>query len=446
MSDRPDILLILTDQQAATAMSCAGQGELHTPAMDRIAARGVRLEQAHCTQPLCAPSRASLVTGRYPHEVGVPYNLHWHECPAAAEHRWLGHILREAGYTTAWVGKWHLPAAVEATDVHGFDIARETEGNEQDHRVPAACRAILDAHRGRPLFLAASFVNPHDCCQAARDQPFPNGPIGEPPPAEQCPPLPANFDPPAGEPTVLRGKVMPAHPAAYPSVNWRPDRWRQYRWQYNRLVEKVDRHVGELLDALEATGRLDRTLILFTSDHGDGMGGHRWNQKQVLYDEAARVPMLLAAPSRNRAGEADEHLVSMNLDLIPTLCDYAGVATPAELPGRSLRPLVEGEVVPAWRDAVYGETEFSGFGLGSSTGVKGRMVRTERHKYIVYSEGEDREQLFDMIEDPGEMRDLSASAEHAPVLAEHRARLARWCQWTDDEFPLATRPATRQPG
>ncbi|MEX0884973.1 MAG: sulfatase-like hydrolase/transferase [Phycisphaeraceae bacterium] len=437
---RPDILYILTDQQAASAMSCAGNPDLHTPAMDRIAARGVRFERAYCTQPLCVPSRASLVTGRYPHEVGVPYNLHPHECEAAAAHPWMGRIMAEAGYDTAWVGKWHLPAAAEAVDVHGFGITRETRGNEQDHRVPAACRALLEEPRRRPLLLAASFVNPHDCCQAARDEAMPNGAVGDPPPPEQCPALPANFEPPAGEPRVLRETVMPAHPGAYPTQAWTDGRWRQYRWQYNRLVEKVDRHVGELLDALEAAGRLDNTIIIFTSDHGDGIGGHRWNQKQVLYDEAARIPLLISVPG-GRAGEVDEHLASMNLDLIPTLCDYAGRDVPRHLPqrevaGRSLRGLVEGDRPTDWRPAVYCETEFANFGRGKTTGVKGRMVRSERYKYIVYSEGEDREQLFDMPADPGEMNDLSGAAAHAAALSEHRELLARWCRQTRDDFPL----------
>ena len=440
---KPDVLYILTDQQAADAMSCAGNTDLHTPAMDRIAAAGVRFERTYCTQPLCVPSRASLVTGRFPHEVGVPWNLHAHECERPRRHRWLGNIMAEAGYETAWVGKWHLPVEIEARDVHGFAITAETPGNQQDHRVPPVCREILTQQHDRPLLLVASFVNPHDCCQAARDQPLPNGPIGDPAPPDQCPALPANFEPPPGEPRVLRDKVVPAHPAAYPTADWSRDRWQQYRWQYNRLVEKVDRHVADLLDALDASGRLDNTLIIFTSDHGDGIASHRWNQKQVLYDEVARIPMLVAAPSRRRAGEVDHRLVSMNIDLIPTLCDYADAPVPEQLPGRSLRPLIEGQAIDAWRQAVYCETEFAGFGLDASTGVKGRMVRTERYKYIAYSEGDDREQLFDMIDDPGEMHDLSSSPEHAATLAEHRDRLARWCMDTRDDFPLVTPAPSR---
>ncbi|MFW6060891.1 MAG: sulfatase, partial [Phycisphaeraceae bacterium] len=429
----PNVLLIITDQQAASAMSCAGNTDLRTPAMDRIAARGMRFDRAYCTQPLCVPSRASLVTGRYPHEVGVPYNLHPSECRDATRVPWIGGVMAEAGYRTAWVGKWHLPVEPERADVHGFAVTREARGNKLDWLVAPHCDELLREDDERPLFLVASFVNPHDCCEAARDQDLPNGPIGEAPPPEQCPALPSNFDPPAREPSALRAKVQPAHPGVYPTVSWDEDRWRQYRWQYNRLVEKVDSHIGEVLDALERSGKLDNTVIIFTSDHGDGMGAHRWNQKQVFYDEVARVPMLVSAPG-GRRGAVEQRLVSMNVDLIPTLCDYAGRAAPEDLPGRSLRPLVEGPAPETWRDAVFCETEFSGFGVDSTTGVKGRMVRTERYKYAIYSEGDDREQLFDMQADPGEMRDLSGDDDAAPVLAHHRELLSAWCRRTADAF------------
>jgi len=433
---QPNILFIITDQQAASAMSCAGNTDLHTPAMDRIAERGVRFERAYCTQPLCVPSRASLVTGRFSHEVGVPYNLRPDECREATQHPWLGRIMADAGYQTAWVGKWHLPVEPERTDVHGFADTREARGNHLDWLVASHCDDILQNAGDQPLFLAASFVNPHDCCEAARDQDLPNGPIGEAPPAEQCPALPSNFDPPDREPSVLRDKVQPAHPGAYPSVNWSADRWRQYRWQYNRLVEKVDAQIGEVLDALERAGKVDNTVIVFSSDHGDGMGAHRWNQKQVFYDEVSRIPMLVSAPG-GRRGAVDHHLVAMNVDLIPTLCDYANRDLPAGLRGQSIRPLVEGRPADSWREAVYCETEFGGFGIDSTTGVKGRMVRTDRYKYVIYSEGDDREQLFDMNADPGEQHDLSQDPRHSDALAQHRRLLSDWRQQTSDVFPLS---------
>lgn len=441
---QPNILLILTDQQSAAAMSCAGQPHIHTPAMDRIAERGVRFDRAYCTQPLCVPSRASLVTGRYPHEVGVPYNLNPPDCREATRHPWIGRIMADAGYETAWVGKWHLPVEPEASDVHGFARTAEARGNKLDWLVASHCKAILQTKCDRPLFLVASFVNPHDCCEAARGQELPNGPIDDAPPPEQCPELPANFHPPTREPSVLREKVQPAHPGAYPSVQWDEGRWRQYRWQYARLVEKVDAQIGDVLAALEHSGRAENSVILFTSDHGDGMGHHQWNQKQVLYDEVARVPLLISAPeSASRGPVVDHHLVSMNLDLIPTLCDYAGRHVPEGLTGQSLRPIVEGQAPTPWRDAVFCETEFSGFGINSSTGVKGRMVRTERYKYIVYSEGEDREQLFDMDTDPGEQQDLSQSNIHEKVLHHHRQLLSAWCRQTGDMFPLPVASSTQ---
>lgn len=447
MPDRPNVLLIVTDQQCAEALGCAGKHELATPAMDQLAARGVRFERAYCAQPLCVPSRMSMMTGRMPREVGAEINRHVDEDTVPAVPM-LGRLLADAGYDCGYVGKWHLTVPPARRDVHGFDFMAHVRDNRMDPMVADGCRAFFARERegddARPFFLTAMFVNPHDICEWARGQPLPNDEIGDPPPPADCPPLPANFGVADDEPTALRDIVQPAQTNAYPTRDWPDERWRQYRWAYHRLVERVDAHVGQVLAALHEAGHAEDTVVIFTSDHGDGVGAHHWNQKQALYEECVRVPLIVHDPRGDEAGRVDrEHLVSLGLDLMPTLCDYADAAPPAGMQGASLRPLVD-EADVQWRDAVFVDTEFCTF--GQTHGVRGRMVRTDRFKYVAYDRGHHREQLFDLTRDPGETKNLAADPQFKPVLADHRERLAQWCGATNDPFELAPAcdaPATR---
>jgi choline-sulfatase len=427
---RPNILVIMTDQQFAGAMSCAGNADLKTPAMDRLAMNGVRFENAYCANPLCVPSRTAMMTGKMPHETKITANL---DAKCTTFHApMLGRIFADAGYDCGYAGKWHLPLRLSQMDIHGFGwFPPETE-KCPDAKIPAAVTGFLSQKRKSPFLMVASFINPHDICQWARGDRLPHGPIPDPPAAEKCPALPDNFAIPENEPDVIR-KVQHSSMSVYPSVDWTPDKWRQYRWAYYRLIEKVDAQIGEVLEALRNAGVEDNTLVVFTADHGDGTAAHHWNQKQVLYEEPARVPFIVSGNKFTKAGQVDRtHLVSTGLDLVPTVCDYAGVPVPDGLRGRSVRPLAEGNPPAQWRDFVVSETEFEY--EKTATGIRGRMVRTPQYKYIVYSEGTLREQLFDMQADPGEMRNLAVDANKKAVLEECRARLAQWCSDAGDRF------------
>ncbi len=426
---RPHLVYIFTDQQWAGAMSCAGNGDLATPVLDGLAARGVRFENAYCTQPLCVPSRTAMVTGVYPHEIAATHNtLSWPRAPVPM----LGKLLAEAGYECAWFGKWHIPVAPALSAEHGFATVECDKGSATDEKLADACQRFLSRPHDRPLFLVASFLNPHNICEWARGQPTPQGPIPPPPPPEQCPALPLNFEVPFDEPEVVRS-IQARHAPGYPTTGWAPERWRQYRWAYYRLVEKVDAQIGRFLEVLRAQGLADNTLIVFSSDHGDGNAAHRWNQKQVLYDESARVPLIVCLPGTT-AGRVDRSLVNAGLDLYPTLCDYARLPLPGHLRGRSLRPLLEQTQPAAWRNELVCETEFANNAGGM--GITGRALRTQRYKYICYSQGQRREQLFDLEKDPGETLNLAAVPEMAAVLQDHRRRLADWCRQTADRFPV----------
>jgi len=199
--------------------------------------------------------------------------------------------------------------------------------------------------------------------------------------------------------------------------------WRLHRWAYCRLTERVDREIGQVLQALRDSGLEDDTLVVFSSDHGDHDGAHRLEHKSTFYEEAARVPFIVSYQGVTKPGLVDgTHVVSSGLDLIPTLCDFAGIAVPPELPGRSVRALAEGCDPGPWRPFVVSETHY------------GRMVCSGRYKYCVYESGEQRESLVDLVADPGEMHNLAAAPEQAPVLQQHRDFFRRWLDQYGDPF------------
>ncbi len=242
-------------------------------------------------------------------------------------------------------------------------------------------------------------------------------------PLDQLPPLPANYAIPANEPEAIEAHLSPN--AVTPAGTMRNDydqrQWRIYRWIYCRLTEQVDAHIGRILDAVRG-GRLEQTtLILLTSDHGNMDASHRLASKGLFYEESVRVPLLMQYKGVIPPGQVDDkHLVTTGLDILPTLCDYAGVDVPSTLLGRSLRSIAERQKVHDWRTYVASENSW------------GRMIRSERFKYCVYDSGTQRESLVDMTDDPGELANLATMPEHQDTLFEHRRYLRQWIRASGD--------------
>jgi len=427
MSERPSILYIFTDQQSSFAMSCMGNDDLYTPNMDRLAARGVLFRQTYCAFPLCTPSRAAMFTGVMPHECGIDRNSV--DMEESFHARSLGRVLSQAGYDCAYGGKWHIPRVNIPEDnpfgfhrICGFD----------DNHLADACLSFLAEKREAPFFLVASFDNPHNICEWGRNQALPWGPIGDPPPVADCPNLPANFAIGPYAPGVLEHERA-ANWRIYPGRDYAPDNWRRHRWAYFRLVEKVDAEIGRILDGLDTSGLWENTLVVFSSDHGDGCGAHQWNQKSCLYEEVARVPLIVAGPGVREGIANDDQLVNNGLDLFPTFCDFAGAPMPDGLRGRSLRPLLSEQEPCDWREAIFSETRFDG-DRGYRT--PGRMARSARYKYVCYEAGPWREQLFDLKTDPLETLNLAVERKFASVLEEHRRLLAQELTETNDPFSV----------
>jgi arylsulfatase A-like enzyme len=434
---RPNILIITTDQQFGDAMSCRiGERYLKTPHMDSLAANGTLFSRAYCANPLCVPSRTSIFTGRYPVETGVETN----DTSEIDARRFpcLGTIFQRAGYATGYFGKWHLPFAQKNPAVHGFDTV-DTTRNSRDANTAEKAAAFIKTKRSAPFLLVASFLNPHNICQWPRGEDFSEGDPGTPPPLDQCPPRRANGAPQENEPdivTTMRHSYQ-ATPM-FPVGKFDEKRWRQYQWAYYRLIEKADARIGQVLKALRDSGLENDTLVVFSADHGDCQGAHGWNQKTILFEEAARVPCILSWKGVTKAAVSDR-LVHTGIDFLPTLCDYAGISRPARLPGMSLKaPDAARKFVVVSNHMVQG----AAIG-GRKPEPQGRMLRSERYKYTVYSEGARRESLVDLSKDPGEMVNLAGKAEFAPVLAEHRKMLAQWCRQYGDRFPVAGESSAR---
>lgn len=433
MADRPNILLILTDQQNANMLSAAGNRHLRTPAMDSIARRGTRFERAYCMNPVCVPSRFSLFTGRRGSDIGLLNNEddHIKEMPAAFEHA-MGWQMRRAGYRTAYGGKTHFPLGLTPEDF-GFETI---SGDDRDG-LAEDCVQFLCGDHADPFLLVASFINPHDICHMAiRDfaetplerhlsRPdrielkeldaalqIPDGMTKEEFTRNVCPPLPQNFEIPPQEAEAIR--IMQARRPFKLKARERysEEDWRMHRWAYARLTERVDGQIGRVLAALQDNDLVDSTVVVFTSDHGDMDASHRMEHKTAFYDEAARVPLLIAGPGLAQGAVDDRHVVSNGLDLVPTLCALAGLDPPGDLEGRSLLPLLDAVPAAAWRETTPVESDI------------GQMIVQDNLKYMRYYQGENREQLVDLAQDPGEMRNAVHDLAHQSRLAELRDEFA----------------------
>ena len=435
-SQRPNVLYIVTDQQHAGMMSCTGNRYVKTPAMDSLAATGARFERAYATNPVCLPSRVSMMTGYMPSRFGIRWNAGGRDpIPERILNRSMGWLFQGAGYETAYGGKTHWPKEMTPQSL-GF---RSLTGNDRDGLVQECVRFIRAKH-DRPFLLVASFINPHDICYMAIDDhtratkkgtmyprstearrrlaaasELPEGVSREEFFRSVCPPLPKNYEIPPLEPECITTEYVNARTfRSYARANWSDEQWRLHRWAYCRLTEMVDAQIGMILAALGEAGLEERTVVVFASDHGDMDSAHRLEHKSILYEEAVRVPFIVSYKGVTRPGLVDTtHLVSAGLDLIPTLCDFAGIDPPPELPGRSVKLLSEGRSPDAWRSSLVVESQ------------SGRMVRTDRYKYNRYDTGAHREQLIDLEEDPGEMVNLAEDPAYKDVLNKHRQLLDR---------------------
>lgn len=404
--NRPNILFITTDQQSLDTLSAYGNKYVNTPNMDRLVNNGVSFMKNYSTNPVCSPARSSLFTGRTSCETGVIANVD--EIGGIREDiPNIGQWLSPHGYETVYSGKWHVPEP-NPEHIEGFTVlpgGLGGQGTLGDQAVSSASAGwILNRKSDNPFFLTVNFLQPHDICNWISRHKDINDfmhSISE----EELPPLPDNFQ--YGlEPRL----VKPYHKM---EGIWSDNLWRYYIWSYYRMVEEVDAEIGRILNALDVAGYTDNTVIIFTSDHGDGQAHHKTVTKNFLYDEAVRVPLIIAGPT-TLIGKIDNENLTSGLDIMQTVCDFAGIIAPENCKGISLKPICEGK-----------KSSERAFVVAEVNKDMGRMIRTKDFKLIAYR-NDPVIQLFDMKNDPGETTNLADDPRYFDVLNEHRTLLNEW--------------------
>lgn len=424
-SDKPNIILIMVDQLTASAMSCAGNEYVKTPAMDALAEDGIRFSRSYVTYPLSGPSRSSLFTGQMPIEIGVTDN--GGKMNDGVLEKNLGYLISDSGYDCLYAGKWHAPEEVNLPE-EGTGFTKICDMD--DPTLVDQCVPYLQQKREKPMFLVASFLNPHEICEFVRDEALHYGQL-DTIDINECPPLPYNagITPYFPEAISLHRRWVPR---SYPTELYTDDDWRRYLYAYYRLVERVDNEVGKLISELKKNNLYDNSLILFVSDHGEGMGAHRGNQKRVLYEEIVNIPFIVKAPDNKIKGKSnDDALISINLDIFQTICDYSGAEINKEFHGKSIRPLLEGKT-ETHHEEVYIETLLDGID------TRAWAVVGKDFKYVYYRFYKNKEQLFNLTEDPYEIQNLAVDKNYEDQKLMMRKKLYDWAIKTNDKLLIRT--------
>lgn len=445
----PNILYIMADDHASHAISAYGSKINKTPHIDRIAAGGMRFDNCFCTNSICTPSRAVILTGQYSHITGVKTLADGLD----GERQNVAKLLRKGGYQTAIVGKWHLK-----NDPAGFDYWNILPGQGAYHNPVMIEMGQKKPHQGyatdiitdhsldylqrrdkkRPFFLLCHHKAPHRPWQPDRKHAdmYEGETIPEPfnllDHYENRSRAAASATLRVGEnmnKTDLKRDLPP---------DLKGDALRRWAYQYYikdylRCVASVDDNIGRLLDYLDAEGIAGNTMVIYTSDQGFFLGDHGYYDKRFMYEESLRMPFLVRYPAEVRPGTVNKDIV-LNLDFAETFLDCAGVKIPADMQGRSFRPLLQGRTPKDWRTSMYYRywMHLADHGVPAHYGV-----RTRQYKLIYYygqalgSRGAiDRPtapewELFDMIKDPHEMRNLYDDPAYAGVVRKLKAELDR---------------------
>jgi arylsulfatase A-like enzyme len=443
---RPNILVVLVDDLRWDDLGCAGHPFSRTPHMDRIAREGARFRNAFAVTPLCSPSRATLLTGLYPHAHGITDNTE--RSPQSHKLPTFPRSLQLAGYRTGFIGKWHM--GNDDSPRPGFDhwVCLKGQGSTFDPELNVNGSARRETgyvtdllHREAMAFLRQPRTGPfllyfaHKALHPETTQRA-DGSLSDPNasnfiPAERHRELYAGREiprrrnaltPPQDKPALQRD--IAGLPPLGPNTGSTDDSILGRL----RMLAAVDESLGEMIGALEQSGDLDRTLIVVTSDHGYFYGEHGLSvERRLAYEEGIRIPLLMRLPGEIQPGSAPSELV-LTLDLAPTLLDLAGIAVPDRMQGRSLLPVFRGEAADWRRDFLVEYFSDKVFPRIQQMGYQ--AIRGERWKLIHYVELENMDELYDLAADPFEMRNVIADPNVAGTLKDLRGRLGRLVEET----------------
>ncbi|MHC4637712.1 MAG: sulfatase family protein [Planctomycetota bacterium] len=434
---RPNIIFIMADDHASHALSCYGSRINTTPNLDRIAREGMRFNNCFCTNSICAPSRAVILTGKYSHLNGVIDNRKRFD----GTQQTFPKLLRKAGYQTAMIGKWHLKS--EPT---GFDYWNVLPG-QGDYHNPAFIEMgqkkkhtgyvtdiitdfSIDWLKGRksskPFLLMCHHKAPHRSWE----------------PDDKHSSLYEDIDIPTPDTfnDDYQGRSRAAHeqemtierhlekrdlkvkpPEGLKGAELKMWKYQRYIKDYLRCIASVDDNVGRLLDYLDKSGLAENTVVIYTSDQGFYLGDHSWFDKRFMYEESLRMPFLVRYPKEIKAGSVNED-IALNLDFAPTFLDFAGAAAALEMQGRSLRPLMKSRPPSDWRTSMY----YHYYEYPGAHQVKRHYgVRTREYKLIHFYYDIDAWELYDLKKDPDELKNVYEDPRYSKVVRELKAELAR---------------------
>lgn len=437
-ADKPNVLFIMADD-LNVSLGCYG-APVKTPNIDRLASRGVRFDRAYCQYPLCNPSRSSLLTGLRPEQTTVLDNIKKFrdQIPDVVT---LPGLFRKQGYYVARVGKLYhygVPGEIGTSgldDPQSWDevinpIGRDkteqskifsinpknamgatlswmaadgTDAEQTDGKGAAAAIGLLEKHKDKPFFLGVGFYRPHTPYVAPKPYfaMYPTDKVA----------LPV-------EPADDRSDIpRPALPVQNPNYGLDQQKQKEAKQAYYATVSFMDTQVGLVLDALDRLGLADKTIVVFVSDHGYHLGEHGLWQKMTLFEEASRVPLIIAPPKARNAGKTSPRLVE-SIDIYPTIAELAGLNAPANLPGKSMVKLIESPEIP-WKNAAYTQVRRG----NKADSAVGRSVRTERYRYTEWNGGERGKELYDHETDPREFTNLANRPEHAEIVKGHKTLL-----------------------
>ncbi len=499
-ASRPNILFIMSDDHAYQAISCYGSKINRTPNIDRLARDGVRFTRSFCTNSLCAPSRAVLLTGKYSHLNGVIDNA----VAFDGAQETFPKILQRDGYTTALFGKWHLKS-----DPTGFDFwnilpdqgdyynpdfiergkRSRREGYVTDLITDDCLNWIRQQKSGRPLCALLHHKAPHrnwmpdgkhlslyegediplpgtffddyaTRSDAARSQkmriadrmalgyPLKVGPDttgGSPSPQPLDDMWKAMFSRLNKEQKRVWREAYDRRNKAFKRTNPKGDeltkwKYQQYIKDYLRCIASVDDNVGRVLDFLDERGLAENTIVVYTSDQGSYLGEHGWFDKRFMYEESLRMPLIIRYPAEIKPRVADEMV--LNLDFAPTFLDYAGIHAPAQMQGESMREILRGNTPEHWRKSIY----YHYYEYPGSPFVKRHYgVRTERYKLIHFYYDIDSWELYDLKADPNELNNVYSDPSHAATIVELKNELERLRRQYKDTDQKKFLPATKDP-
>ncbi len=428
---RPNILLLFADDQPQSCLGVAGNKEIKTPNLDRLARRGVFFNNAFVTTAICCSSRASILTGQHMYRHGVtdfkmPLN-------AEAFQKSYPALLRKAGYRTGYLGKYAignpsihprelcLPAS-EFDEWYGFPQAinfkQTIDGNTRfltEVMTEKAIAFFRSTKADQPFCLTVAFKEPH-------------GPFNY-----FDPKVPNVYsDVEISAPPTFTRQAFEAQPEFIRhSLNGDgsvkrlndPSQYQKTVRTFYRTVTRADMAVGQILEALKELGLDDNTVVIYSSDHGSLLGDHGLFGKWLMYENSIRVPLIIYDPrvDSKQAG-ARPNEIALNIDLAPTMLSLAGIEIPSAMQGKSLMPIVQGESPPDWRSCFYYEHTYNTKPPRSPI-AKVEGIRTERWKYTRYPDTTPVfEQLFDLDADPLEQHNLAAVSTHAKVLNDLRSQ------------------------